>query len=142
MYCPHCGAQNPDDASRCLLCDQPLKQARPAEQQVPVQTPQVYPPPPVMQTSYGPPMSAAGMPPSILPWAIASTLCCCLPFGIVSIVYSAQISSKWNVGDAAGAWDSAQKAKMWAWIAFGVGLPLQILSFILNFAMAFAGEMG
>lgn len=35
--------------------------------------------------------------------AIITTLCCCLPFGIVSIVYAAKVSSLLQSGDVAGA---------------------------------------
>jgi len=61
----------------------------------------------------------AGYPPSAPPsnhlvWAILTTLFCCLPFGIVSIVFAAQVNSKWNLGDYQGAAASSQKAKTWA----------------------------
>src|SRR4051794_27850110 len=39
---------------------------------------------------YGP--APGPKPDSPLAWAIASTLCCCLPFGIVAIVYAAQVN--------------------------------------------------
>jgi hypothetical protein len=68
-----------------------------------------------------------GQIPNYLVWSILSTICCCLPFGIVAIVFSAQVNSKLATGDIPGAMASSQKAKMWCWIAFGVGLPLQII---------------
>jgi hypothetical protein len=52
-------------------------------------------------------------------WAILTTLCCCLPFGIVSIVFAAQVDSKYNGGDLAGALQASENAKKWA-IAAGV----------------------
>ena len=60
--------------------------------------------------------------PTYLVQAILATLFCCQPFGIVSIVYAAQVSNKLTSGDFTGAVDSSQKAKMWCWIAFGAGL--------------------
>jgi len=60
--------------------------------------------------------------PSYLVPAILSTIFCCIPFGIVAIVYAAQASSKLHAGDIAGARDSAAKAKAWCWAAFLTGL--------------------
>lgn len=57
----------------------------------------------------------AGPPPqNYLVWAILSTVLCCLPLGITSIVFSTQVNSKWAQGDAAGAQESARKAKLFA----------------------------
>jgi hypothetical protein len=58
-------------------------------------------------------------------------LFCCLPFGIVSIVYAAQVDSKYNAGDYAGALASSKNAKTWAWVSFGVGLVFILGYFIL-----------
>ncbi|WP_019137285.1 CD225/dispanin family protein [Cellulomonas massiliensis] len=77
-------------------------------------------------SQYGPPPSAspypaggyqqpAGPPPNnYLVWAILSTVLCCLPLGIASIVFSTQVNSKWQMGDVAGAQASADKAKKFA----------------------------
>jgi hypothetical protein len=65
--------------------------------------------------------------PNYLVQAILVTLCCCLPFGIVSIVYAAQVNSKVQGGDIQGAIDASGKAKMWCWIGFGLGLVGQLL---------------
>lgn len=75
------------------------------------------------------------MPPqNYLVWAILTTLFCCLPLGVVSIVYSTQVNSKWAMGDAAGAYDSSNKAKQWAiWSAVAslVLIVLYVLFFIV-----------
>ncbi|MGV8960006.1 MAG: CD225/dispanin family protein [Stenotrophomonas sp.] len=53
-----------------------------------------------------------------LVWAILSTLFCCLPLGIVSIIHAAKVNSLLAAGDVAGARDAADKAKKWAiWAA-------------------------
>ena len=70
--------------------------------------------------------------------AILSLLCCCLPFGIVSVVYATQVDSKWNSGDYAGAQQAAGSAKMWFWIAFGLGMATNsvwIIWVAINFAI-------
>ncbi|GAA3727272.1 hypothetical protein HDA32_003665 [Spinactinospora alkalitolerans] len=58
-----------------------------------------------------------GQPPSnwLIP-SILTTIFCCLPLGIVGIVFATQVNSKWTVGDYAGAEDSAKKAKMFTLI--------------------------
>ena len=55
------------------------------------------------------------------------TLFCCLPFGIVAIVYAAQVDSKWNGGDWHGADRASRSAKNWALVGVVSGL---IFSFI------------
>ncbi len=108
MYCPNCGAQNEDDAARCTNCGYVLQR---------VETPSADVPPP---PGYEP---QATIPNYLVP-AILTTLFCCLPFGIVSIVYAAQVDSKASSGDRAGALESSRNAKRWAWISFGTGLAL------------------
>jgi len=80
-----------------------------------------YQPGPVPNTPY--------KPESGLVWGILTTLFCCLPFGIVSIVYASKVDSLWYMGNYEGAMDSARKAKnwaMWAAIIGGVFLLLYI----------------
>jgi hypothetical protein len=77
------------------------------------------------------PPPAAGAPPEVIPnylWqAIVCTVCCCVPLGIPAIVYAAQVNSKVAQGDLAGARQSSKNAKMWCWIAFGVGIVTTLL---------------
>ena len=58
--------------------------------------------------------AAQPAPDNYLVWAILSTVLCCLPLGVVSIVYAAQVNDKWLRGDAAGAMESSRKAKQFA----------------------------
>jgi hypothetical protein len=51
-----------------------------------------------------------------------STFCCCLPLSIASIVFAAQVDSKWAGGDHAGALSSANNAKILFWLSFTLGL--------------------
>jgi hypothetical protein len=95
MYCRFCGAENPDDALRCTACGKPM-QPRAAE----------APHPSV---------------PNYLVHAILVTLFCCLPFGIVAIVYAAQVNAKLAAGDYQGALESSKNAKIWCWVGFGFG---------------------
>jgi len=66
-----------------------------------------------------------------------------LPFGIPAIVYAAQVNGKLQAGDYAGALDSSSKAKMWCWIAFGLGLASNlIVGAIQIFGLIAAEQMG
>ena len=79
--------------------------------------------------------------PNNLVWAILSTLFCCLPAGIVSIVYAAQVNGKLAAGDIAGAQESSEKAKKWAiWSAIAA-LVVGVLYFILIMAIGGMGAL-
>jgi hypothetical protein len=65
--------------------------------------------------AYGPP------PENHLVWAILSTVLCCLPLGIVSIVKSNQVHTLWAQGYDAEARRAADEAKKWAmWSALSL----------------------
>ncbi len=84
------------------------------------------------QTGYGP---GSAPPPNYLVWAILSTIFCCWPLGIPAIVFAAQVNSKFQAGNYAEALQASQKAKLWCWISFGVGLPVTILIVLAQVAM-------
>tara|TARA_R110001632_G_scaffold58548_2_gene142493 strand:+ start:9543 stop:9812 length:270 start_codon:yes stop_codon:yes gene_type:complete len=81
-------------------------------------------------------------PQNYLVFAILTTILCCLPTGIVSIVYAAKVNTlyadgKFNEADAA-----AKSAKTWAIVSavlFAIGIILYFLVFAAIFASA-AGE--
>lgn len=158
--CSNCGSQNDDAAATCANCGQPL-QAAPAEPAPPppaepmaAAPPPMEPPPPPPPApepqAYAPPPAAAAPPPPAAPapppaaaptgakpsnylaFSIFTTICCCLPVGVAAIVFAAQVNSKWTAGDYAGAEQSAKTAKMLAWIAFGVGIVVNLGSLVLN----------
>lgn len=66
-------------------------------------------------------------PPNYLVWSILTTLLCCLPFGVVSIVFSTQVGSKHAQGDYAGAEAASRKAKTWAIASAVSGIVLTII---------------
>jgi hypothetical protein len=74
--------------------------------------------------------------------SILVTLCCCLPLGIPAIVYAAQVNSKQAAGDIAGARDSSDKAKMWCWIAFGLGLVSNLIIAVIQILALAASNSG
>ncbi|BAU07889.1 CD225/dispanin family protein [Fischerella sp. NIES-3754] len=78
--------------------------------------------------------------PTYLPQAILTTLFCCLPFGIVAIVYAAQVNSKLAAGDYEGAMQASKSAKTWCWVSFGSGLAFGILYILFVIVVAFLGS--
>lgn len=100
-----------------------------------------YGQPPYGQQPYGPqygqPYGApygqpAGPPPSnYLVWAILSTLLCCLPLGVVSIVFATQVNNKYAVGDLAGAQDASRKARNFAIASAVSGVVILVLWVVL-----------
>jgi uncharacterized membrane protein YvbJ len=99
MFCRKCGAVNNDNAYKCVQCGEILQAAVQGQPQQ--QLPSVA---------------------SHLALAILVTLFCCVPFGIVSIVYAAQVNSKLQAGDYNGALNCSKKAATWGWVGFGCGL--------------------
>jgi hypothetical protein len=123
VNCPNCGTSNLDTASICANCGKPLAGAAPHSY-----TP---PPPPRPAVSHSVQQPGETIP-NYLVQSIVATLCCCLPLGIVAIIFSAQVNSKLAAGDLAGARDASAKAKMFSWIGIGVGLVVIIIWMALS----------
>ena len=81
------------------------------------------------------------MPPSShLIWGILTTIFCCLPFGIVSIVYASKVESFWNVGQREAAYDASEKAKKWAvWSALSAVI-IWVLIFVTLLILGFTAS--
>jgi hypothetical protein len=96
------------------------------------------PPPP----SYGAPVPqpAGAPPPNYLVWSILTTLFCCLPLGVVSIVFAAQVNSKWAAGDVNGALESSRKAKLFAIISASIGLVVVVVYAIIAVIAISSGD--
>ncbi len=78
-------------------------------------------------------------PPNYLVFAILTTLFCGKIFGIVAIVFAAQVNSKWNAGDVEGAVSASKNAKLWSWISFAVGIAWAAIFGLLSFLGIVAG---
>lgn len=92
------------------------------------------------QSSYPPSLTK---PDSNLVWAILCTVLCCIPLGIVSIVYACKVDSLWSIGAYQEAYDAANKAKKWAiWGAISaVVLDILIgIFYVLIFIVAAVGS--
>jgi hypothetical protein len=55
---------------------------------------------------------------------------CCWPLAIPAIIFAVQVNNKVQAGDIAGAQDSSKKAKMFSFIAIGLGV-LGILCYVI-----------
>ncbi len=104
MYCTNCGQELAAGARACAGCGHPVPH---------------FPPPPKV--------------PNFLVPSIIATLCCCLPAGIVALVYSAQVNTKLAAGDVAGAQASSRHAKTWVIVSFVAGLVFAAAGAAISF---------
>jgi len=116
MYCYKCGAQNDDNAYKCVQCGEVIQ-----------------------QTGEG--TTAKQEIPNYLAQSILVTLFCCMPLGIPAIVFSAQVNGKVQAGDIQGALEASRKAKTFGWWSFGLGLVFALLYLLLIMAGGMAGQM-
>ena len=97
---------------------------------------------PAQQPNYG---NAPAKPDSNLVWGILCTCLCCLPLGIVSIVYATKVDSLWLAGAYQEAIEAASKAKKWAiWgaVAGIVFCVLYILLYVVIIGLGVAASGG
>ena len=107
MFCRKCGSAIDDNATTCVWCGEMVQPIAPKR----------------IETN--------------LALAIVVTVLCCLPFGIVGIVYASQVGTKAQAGDIAGAEEASRKAKLWSLWGLGLGVAVYAVSIIA----AIAGEM-
>lgn len=63
--------------------------------------------------------------------SIIVTLLCCMPFGIVAIVYASKVESKFYMGDDYGANKSSDEAKKWVTISAVTGVVFGFIYFFI-----------
>lgn len=79
-------------------------------------------------------------PNNYLAWAIISTVLCCLPFGIVAIVYASKVDPAWSSGDRLGAERASRMAKNWTIAAVVPGVLIMLLYIgLMLFGVAASG---
>ncbi|MFA4986824.1 MAG: CD225/dispanin family protein [Candidatus Brocadiia bacterium] len=99
--CNRCGCPNEDNNYKCVACGAVIHEA-----------------------SVVPPSRDIA---NHLALAILAAIFCCLPFGIVAIVYAAQVNAQQARGDIAGAQRASGEA--WRWIR--VSLVAAILPYLI-----------
>jgi len=122
--------QQPQAASTQLNADEPVV-GQPYEQP---QQPQQYTQQP-QHTQY--PQYAQQTqptepcPPTNLVWAIITTVLCCLPAGIVAIIYALKVTNKYREGDIEGAKQASETGAWWCIASIILGIISQpFLSFV------------
>ena len=62
------------------------------------------------------------MPPTYMLWAILSTLCCCLPGGIIALFFRMSVSSRYYAGDIERARRNSRMTEIWIIASVVLGL--------------------
>ena len=115
VACPFCTRRNEAGARYCASCGRPIPSSAHSEHGGRSTVPE-------------------DRVPNYLPHAILATVCCCPPFGIVSIVHAAQVNGKVASGDIKGARKLSQHARSWILVSLGVGLAFWIYVLLNMFA--------
>lgn len=113
MFCSNCGSECDDNAVVCVKCGCSLKSKKQA--------------------------SEKPCPPDYLVWSILTTLLCCLPGGIVAIIYSTGVRSEWQAGNYEEALKKSNSAKTWIIVSV-VGWVVCIVLYLLLVVGAAAGS--
>ncbi len=72
-----------------------------------------------------------------LAMSIIITLFCCMPLGIIALVYATQVNLLLAMGNVNLAMETSKKAKFWCFLALGIGVTFALL-YVLLYAVIFA----
>jgi hypothetical protein len=144
MLCRKCGAENDDKEYFCAQCGAALEEDSPADRPPGAED--------VPDAAAGTAIDFDALPggtekespsdrpvydeeiPTYLVQAILVTLFCCMPFGVVAIVFAAMANGHLTAGNKTAAVAASDKAKTWCLAAFWCGLVWAIFVFFV-FAM-------
>lgn len=74
---------------------------------------------------------------------VISVMFCCIPHGVVSLIFATQVNKKASAGDMQGALNSARQAKVWAFVSIAlavIGLVIAIILGVLNVVLTAIGQ--
>lgn len=113
---------------------QDMQQSANLQQQPPYAQQPMYVMPPGTQL---PPLHPHGpMPPTYMVWAILATVCCCLPAGVVAILFSSKVSTKYYMRDYEGARKASENAEIWIIVSIVAGIIINALYMPLSLIMS------
>ena len=121
MICSHCQHDNVEGAQACALCGATLGPAASAP-------PPVVAPAPVITAQA---VASRAPIPNHLVWAILATLFCCLPGGIVAIVYASRVDSLAAAGQYDAAREASDKARFWSMLSLFTPVLLIVGYFLI-----------
>ena len=71
------------------------------------------------------------MPPTYLAWSIVAMLLCCIPTGIVALIYATKVEPRYEGGDLEGARKASDSAEMWLIVTIVAGIVWAPFSMVL-----------
>lgn len=121
------------DPSRLRTTPPPVPGARPQAPEIPGNRPEsVFG---GVRQNYAAQDPGAQMPSTYLIWSVLATVFCCFIPGIVAIIFSSQVSSRYYSGDVEGAKRASDRAQIWIIVSFVLGvlsatlyLPIMMIS--------------
>ena len=101
------------------VVDEPATVGQPLQPQNTAPAQQPMNPQPVNTQPEGTPEPC---PPTNLVWAIITTVLCCLPAGIVAIIYAMKVTNKYREGDIEGAKRASEVGAWWCIVSIILGI--------------------
>ena len=84
--------------------------------------------------NYSNPNMPPSKPDNYLVFAILLTIFCCIPVGIVSIIYASQVNDAYNAGDYAKAQTASDNAKKWLIWTVVAGVIFYVILMLIGYA--------
>lgn len=63
---------------------------------------------------------------------VVSVMFCCLPHGLISLIFALQVNSKATAGDMSGALSAAKQAKTWGIVSLVLSVAWLVVAIVLG----------